>query len=111
MQRPARTPLSRDRPRKDDDSAVLAEAAYTLSVPSSSISPSLVYLSMEERFAISMMRLGAARRADSDVIDNPPAARSQTIAYFYRFGGNSRYKLDYEHTGGSTQSSEIVSDS
>lgn len=38
---------------------------------------------MEERFAISMMRLGAARRADSDVIDNPPllvAKRSRTSA-------------------------------
>lgn len=40
-------------------------------------------LSMEERFAISMMRLGAARRADSDVIDNPPllpVKRSRTSA-------------------------------
>jgi len=38
---------------------------------------------MGKRFAISMMRLGAAHCADSDVIDNPPllaAKRSRTSA-------------------------------
>lgn len=110
MQRPARTRLSRDRPR-EDDSAVLAEAAYCPCFLPPSLLLSFIVDGWKVRFAISMMRLGAARRADSDVIDNPPllaAKRSRTCA---GFGGNSRYKLDYEHTGGSTQNNEIVSDS